>query len=129
MKIKDKLVAEIEETLTTMKEMEVGSDEYKSSIDAVTKLTDRVIEIEKLEVEHDDRVKEQETDLELKRKQTKIEKIDSIVKNGLSAFGIVLGTGVTIWGTLASFKFEQEGTITTIMGRGFIQRLLPKNKN
>ena len=28
--------------------------------------------------------------------------------------------------TLTSLKFEEEGTVTTIVGRGFVNKLLPK---
>ena len=54
------------------------------------------------------------------------EKKDRLVKNCISIGGIVLPVAVTIWGTLKSLKFEESGTVTTIMGRGFINKLLPK---
>ena len=59
-------------------------------------------------------------------KQMEEEKKDRWIKNGLAAAGIIIPTLVTIWGTVKSIKFEETGTITTIMGRGFINKLLPK---
>ena len=54
------------------------------------------------------------------------EKKDRLVKNIITAAGIVLPLVITVWGTKVSLKFEEEGTFTTIMGRGFINKLLPK---
>ena len=62
----------------------------------------------------------------LKEKQFEDEKKDRLIKNVISVAGIVLPLVVTIWGTKVSLKFEEEGTFTTIMGRGFINKLLPK---
>ena len=122
MKIKETLYKEIEDELQALNEIEVGTDEYKSSVDGVTKLLDRAIEIEKHEAE----MKEREAERIAKNIQTAEEQKDRVVKNYISAGGVVLPLLVTIWGTLKSFKFEKDGTVTTIMGRGFINKLLPK---
>lgn len=122
MKIKETLYKEIEDKLQALNEIEVGTDEYKSSVDGVTKLLDRAIEIEKHEAE----MKEREAERIAKNIQVAEEQKDRVVKNYISAGGVVLPLLVTIWGTLKSFKFEQDGTVTTIMGRGFINKLLPK---
>ena len=122
MKIKETLYKEIEDELQALNEIEVGTDEYKSSVDGVTKLLDRAIEIEKHEAE----MKEREAERIAKNNQVAEEQKDRVVKNYISAGGVVLPLLVTIWGTLKSFKFEKDGTVTTIMGRGFINKLLPK---
>lgn len=122
MKIKETLYKEIEDELQALTEIKVGTDEYKSSVDGVTKLLDRAIEIEKHEAE----MKEREAERIAKNIQVAEEQKDRVVKNYISAGGVVLPLLVTIWGTLKSFKFEQDGTVTTIMGRGFINKLLPK---
>lgn len=122
MKIKETLYKEIEDELQALNEIEVGTDEYKSSVDGVTKLLDRAIEIEKHEAE----MKEREAERIAKNIQVAEEQKDRVVKNYISAGGVVLPLLVTIWGTLKSFKFEKDGMVTTIMGRGFINKLLPK---
>ena len=122
MKIKETLYKEIEDELQALNEVKVGTDEYKSSVDGVTKLLDRAIEIEKHEAE----MKEREAERIAKNIQVAEEQKDRVVKNYIAAGGVVLPLLVTIWGTLKSFKFEKDGTVTTIMGRGFINKLLPK---
>ena len=122
MGIKEALYQEIEDEFQVLSEIKVGTDEHKSSVDGLTKLLDRAIEIEKHEAE----MKEREAERIAKNIQVAEEQKDRVVKNYISAGGVVLPLLVTIWGTLKSFKFEQDGTVTTIMGRGFINKLLPK---
>lgn len=98
------LKEEIATEFAKLREMEVGSESYQAAVDGLTKLVDREIEI--------DRSYE--------------EKRDRFIKNCMTAAGIIVPVVVTVWGTCKSFEFEKEGTITTIMGRGFINKLLPK---
>ncbi|MBO5319067.1 MAG: hypothetical protein J6B01_04575 [Ruminococcus sp.] len=109
------LNGEVKDELEILNKLEIGTDNYKIAVDGIGKLLDRQIEIEKINA-----------DKELKAEEAKTEKRDRLVKNVISGVGVVGGFAVTIWGTLKSIEFEKEGTITTIMGRGFINKLLPK---
>ena len=111
MNIETLLHKEIKSELEELKKTQVGSDDHTKGVDGVAKLMDRAIEMEKLNLENE---KEEEG-----RK-------DRLIRNCISIGGIVLPIVVTIWGTLKTLKFEETGTVTTIMGRGFINKLLPK---
>ena len=126
MSIKTLLEVEIEDQFDKLSEMEKGSDEYKATVDSAIKLTDRMIELEKLEDERLDKEQSRKFDSELKLSEVKEDRKDRIIKNCISVVGIVLPIIVTVWGTKTSLKFEEEGTITTSIGRGFINKLLPK---
>lgn len=106
----------------------LGAEERKAKVDEVTKLMDRASEIVRLDIDAEDKAEARKFEQELKLKQHKEETIDRWIRNGLTLTGIVLPLMVTIWGTKASFEFEKEGTITTAMGRGFLNKLLPKTK-
>lgn len=67
-----------------------------------------------------------EFDKKLKLKQMEEDRTDRWIKNGIAIVGIILPIGLSVWGTFKSFEFEKEGTITTIMGRGYINKLIPK---
>lgn len=110
----------------TLKENDLGSDERKAALDELTKLMDRAIEMKKVNVDCENKVATLESEQLMRTQQIKDEKKDRLVKNLISVAGIVLPIGLTIWGTMVSLKFEEEGTVTTIMGRGFINKLLPK---
>lgn len=106
---------EIETRLQNLETMNCNSDEYKATVDSLIKLMDRAIEMEKVNNER----REKET-------QIKNDEKDRLNKNIINIGQILLTTAITIWGTKATFRFEETGTITTLIGRGFINKLLPK---
>lgn len=122
MSIQTLLNEEIKNEFEDLKKMELGSETYKTTVDGLTKLVDRAIELEKIDVEQNEAYENRQVEL------SKIEddRKDRWIRNILTGAGIVIPTAVTVWGTIKSINFEKEGTITTIMGRGFIQKLLPK---
>lgn len=100
MDTKNQFREEIGNELEELKKMELGSDEYKTTVDGVTKLADRMIELKKL----DD------------------ERIDRIVKNCLQGVGLVTGIGLTVWGTVVSMKFEKTDSFTSLLGRKWVDK-------
>ena len=126
MEFENLLTEEIQAEIETLKGMELGSEPYKVAVDGITKLIDRSIDIEKYSAERKEKAEEKELEAHWKERESAEEKKDRRIKDGIAIAGIVLPIIVTIWGTKASFKFEEEGTITTIMGRGLINKLLPK---
>lgn len=117
---------EIQDGFDALSRMERGTETHKTTVDEVAKLFDKAIEIEKLEMEAKEREKAREIEASLKRAQMEEDRKDRRVKNGIAIGGIVLPLAVTIWGTFKTFRFEETGTVTTIMGRGFINKLIPK---
>ena len=115
MSMTTKLHVEIEDRLDKLSKLDSGTKEYAEAVDSVTKLIDRAIEIEKLE----------ESEIRTE-KQMKEEQKSRIVKNLIDVGGIVLPLAVTVWGAKASFKFEETGTITTGIGRKFMDKLISK---
>jgi hypothetical protein len=126
MNIENLLDAEIRDELENLKQMELGSDEYRTTVDGVTKLTDRSIELKKIEIEQQYKNESLQFDNHFKRLQIKHDQKDRKIKNGIAIGTIIVPACITIWGALKSWEFEKEGTVTTIMGRGFINKLLPK---
>ena len=117
---------EIQDGFDALSKMERGTEIHKTTVDEVAKLFDKAIEIEKIEIEAKDKAKSREIEANLKLAQIEEDRKDRRVKNGIAIGGIVLPLAVTIWGTFKTLKFEEEGTVTTIMGRGFINKLIPK---
>ena len=117
---------EIQDGFDALSKMERGTEIHKTTVDEVAKLFDKAIEIEKIEIEAKDKAKSREIEASLKKAQMEEDRKDRRVKNGIALGGIVLPLAVTIWGTFKTLKFEEEGTVTTMMGRGFINKLIPK---
>lgn len=129
MNIEEKLVEEIEQEIDGLKDIEMGSEQYKATVDGLTKLVDRTIELKKFDANCAEKESELEikaNELELKERQAKDDNKDKWIRNGINIAGIVIPSVITIWGTIKSLKFEETGSVTTPIGRGFINKLLPK---
>lgn len=113
MSMTTKLNVEIEDKLDELTNMDPSTKEYAVAVDSVTKLMDRAIEIEKLESSDSQN-----------EKQMKEDRKSRLVKNCIDIGSIVLPLAVTIWGARASFKFEETGTITTSVGRKFMDKII-----
>ena len=164
MDIKERLIEGFDRELDILQDMEVNDDGYDQQVKVVTDIADRIIAIEKLEI--DDRQKTEslqveerlktkqiETDRELKlqqleleeelklkqlttesadrvadrvidetlrRAQLKEDKLDHMIKNGLTVLSIAVSTLLVVWGAKKSWEFEKEGTITSTFGRMFM---------
>lgn len=126
MKIETVLHEEIRNEFGELKKLEVGSEGYRTAVDGICKLLDRAIEYDKLDSECNDKSLNRGFEEDYKLQLAEDEKRDRRIKNIITIVGIAVPSVITIWGTIISLNFEKEGTITTIMGRGFINKLLPK---
>ena len=117
-KLEDQIVHDIEKL-----EFETfGSEEYKTGVDSITKMLDKVIEYRKLRADQSDKKRQREIEALAAAEEKRNKTIDQILK----IIEIAIPSVITVWGTLVTLKFEETGTVTTIMGRGFTNKLLPK---
>lgn len=145
---KELLCNEIERESKKLLNMDPGTEQYKIAVDGYTKLLDRIIELHKWDKEFELKRDNLDAELDFKRtsqtnelnfkkeqlhnentfkeKQLAGEKNDRFWRHFLTGASIVVSAAVTIWGTIVSLNFEKEGTVTTIVGRGFINKTLPK---
>lgn len=124
MSFKRILDEEITNELNELKKISVGTEEHKASVDALTKLMDRKIELEKLEVESKTQDLNRDIETNLRLQQMESEKRDRLIKNvltGVSTVGGLLCAGLAF---IASINFEKEGTLTTEGGRSALRQLL-----
>nr|DAP46065.1 MAG TPA: hypothetical protein [Caudoviricetes sp.] len=117
-KLNDVIVGQIEE----MDRLEVGTEQYKIAVDSVCKLIDRSVDIRKIRVSKIEKDDERIIKMDQLESDKKERKIQMFINIG----GIIIPVIVTVWGTLKSFEFEREGTVTTILGRKFVGNLLKK---
>ena len=117
---------EIRNEIEELKKLQVGTEEYRTTVDGVTKLIDRAIEVEKLNLEFEDKIDARENENKMRIRQMKEEQKSQKIRHVIDIGGILIPSAITVWGVLKSFEFEKEGSITTPLGRGFINKLLPK---
>ena len=127
--IKDKLDAEIGLELDQLKNLDMNSENYKIAVDCVSKLIDKRNDMDKFDLETRKQDLSEQMELHKINKDKELNdynKKDQIIKHAISVGSIIIPVFVTIWGTYKTLKFEETGTVTTIMGRGFINKLIPK---
>lgn len=120
--IKEQLDAEISQELDQLENLDMSDETYKVAVDCVSKLIDKRNDIEKIDLE----ARKLELSSQKERELNDYNKKDQIIKHAISIGSIVIPVFVTVWGTYKTLKFEETGTVTTIMGRGFINKLIPK---
>ena len=112
MSLTTKLNVEIDERFNDLAKLNPTTKEYSTAVDSLTKLMDRAIEIEKIEASEAQN-----------EKQMKDDRKSRIVKNCIDVGSIVLPLAVTLWGVKASLYFEDSNTVTTTVGRKFMDRM------
>ena len=75
MSVKALLNDEIKDEIEQLRKVELGSDQHKIAADALTKLLDKSIEMDKLDLEYQDRFEAREAENELKQKEIEDEKV------------------------------------------------------
>ena len=128
MSIQRLLREEIESEFKELSTITPGGENYKVAVDGITKLMDQAIEMEKNEIDRQDRIDARDSENELKTKQMEDEKKDRFVKNLLAGVGTIGGLVVTIWGAKKAWKFEETGTVASPVGRSFINKLISFRK-
>lgn len=133
MSTKRLLEEEIQAEIEFISKLEIGSDSHKAASEALAKLLDKYNEMDKLDLEYQDKYedreaerKHREAERKIKEKQLEHEKKDACVKNVLSCVSVGGGLIVTIWGICKSLKFEETGVYSSLISRGMIQKILPK---
>ena len=112
MSLTTKLNVEIDERFNDLAKLNPTTKEYSTAVDSLTKLMDRAIEIEKIEASEAQN-----------EKQMKDDRKSRIVKNCIDVGSIILPLAVTLWGVKASLYFEDSNTVTTTVGRKFMDRM------
>lgn len=130
MSIKTQLEDEIREEFEALRKIEVGSDTYRVTVEGLTKLVDRKIEMDKAEVDARERIIKRNDDNEFKEMQLADDRKDRAIKNGLTLATLVITTGTTIWGILKSLKieFKDNEMITSTVGKELMKRVIPFRK-
>lgn len=124
MNIKNLLVEELECQIDELHRMKVGSDEYKVAVDGITKLVDKMNDIEKIEIDQLDKVEKRANDFDIRWREMETDKKDRLIKNVLTGVGTVGGLGLAVWGTCMSMKFEKEDSFTSTLGRGWVNKTI-----
>ena len=129
--IKKALEDEVLTELEGLTLCEIGKEDYKNTVNGVCQLIDKINEIQKLEIEADDKIYSRKSaeesakeDMNLKMVTFMEERKDKKVKNWLTAAGIGIPMLGFIWANVYNWKKETGGTMTFSGGRAAVSNLL-----
>lgn len=129
--IKKALENEVLTELEGLTQCEIGKEDYKNTVNGVCQLIDKINEIQKLEIEADDKIHSRKSaeesakeDMNLKMVTFIEERKDKKVKNWLTAAGIGIPMLGFIWANVYNWKKETGGTMTFSGGRAAVSNLL-----
>lgn len=126
MDIENLLYDEIQTDFEKLRDEELEPEKRRATVDELTKLMDRAIEMKKIEDDCKDKAAARESEQAARLQQLEEDKKDRIVKNIIGAAGVILPLLVTVWGTKVSMEFEKEDSFTTAAGRNFVNNLFRK---
>lgn len=124
--IQDALNREIESALDQIHTLPVDSEGYEKAVKSLAVLMDRKASME--DASHKRKVDSEKSCVEqdMEERRFKHEKRNDICKNILTAAGIAVPAVLAVWGTVASLEFEKTNSVTTILGKDWLKKVIPK---
>ena len=128
--VKRLLEEELTDELTQLGKLELGGDEYKVTVDGVSKLMDKLNDSKRIELEALEKEAVRIQDAELKMEEIKEHKKGRIAQAVTTVLGIVIPVALTIWGTKTTLEYEDKGIIPerTAAGKAFNRKLFKEGK-
>lgn len=124
MSIKTTLTEEFNDQMKGLHKLEVGTEQYSTAVNGVTKLADKIIDLEKIEIEREERIKDRDTEIELKSQQMEIDKRDKRNQNLVNVVKIAVPTVAGFAMGIISMKWEKLETITSTAGRQALKDII-----
>ena len=126
MELKELIQKEVESELKVLSTTDVGCDKYKATVDHIVKLTDKVIDMEKLEIESEKASEQLNANSDLKWQEIEANSKDRKTQNRIAIAGLIVNSALIVWGTLKTFKFDNTSTVTSTLGRDILRRFVPR---
>lgn len=123
MSVETNLREEVLLELDELSKAEFGSEKYKTGVGGVMQLTDRLIEMSKVDSE-DEKLNIERQKLELEVMKFEEDKKDRKAKNRISVLNTVLPSVIAVVGGAAMFIYEERGSITSQTGRKIIDKYI-----
>ena len=128
----------IQKQLAKLNVLDVDDENYGELVDNTTKLLDKRIKVEELDLKNAQVLGAQELEEQLKtqelafkkseqehdKKKVKWENVLKVVGYGVTLTGLAVTVGTKVWGTKYTLNYEDKGVIpTTESGRNFVKDL------
>lgn len=94
---------------------EIDKKEYSMLLEERDKIRNELINIDQFDQE-----------IDVKISQIECDNIKDKIRNGITIGTFIISTGVSVYAISKTFKFDQVATITSTLGRGILNGVIPK---
>ena len=122
--IEKALWQDYEDACERIKKMNGTEEKYKDELEERDRLRNELIKLKQLDQEK--ALKKEDNDIQCSR--DKKDNVKDWIHIGLSVAGLVISSGLSIWGIKKTFKFDETSTVTSTLGRGFLNGVMPKSR-
>lgn len=116
MTIKQKLIDEFNSKMEELSQMDLGDETYETSVNAVTKLADRIIKIKESEISAQEKELNRRLEENLEKQKIKDERNNKLIGHGITIVTALMTLGVSLYAYKSNMKYETEGIIPTTEG-------------
>lgn len=115
-KIEDALWRDYSEAGDLINGLQIKDTEsYKIALEDRDKIRNELIKVEQMKIER-----------EIKNNEIQSESKKDLIKNTISIVTFGVTTGVSVYTIIKTFKFDQVATVTSTLGRGVLNGVIPK---
>lgn len=114
-KIKETLWADYNDVSDKLKVIDIENPRYESLLEERDKIRNELIKLEQSNI-----------DLESKKNQIDVETKRDMIRNLISIGTFVVSTSLSIYAISKTFRFDQDSTVTSTLGRGILNSVIPK---
>ncbi len=114
-KIKETLWADYTKVSDLIQVSKPDTDDYKMLLEERDKIRNELIKLGQAEM--DNEVKRSQIEAEDKREKT---------RNKITIGTFVVSTGLSLYAIMKTFRFDQDSTVTSTLGRSILNSIVPK---
>lgn len=114
-KLKETLWSDYDDNSVMIKGFTPGSTEYKTLMEERDKIRNELLKVEQIE-----------EDREVRKQQIESDNKNELNRNRIAIGTFAITTVVSIYTVVKTFKFDQESTITSTLGRNMLNNVTSK---
>lgn len=125
-KLKETLWADYEKVSSQIGSHSTEDEKYKLLLEERDKIRNELIKLEQGNVEADLKRQQMESEVKVKSVQMDLESKREKIRNYINLGTFAVSTGISLIALYKTFKFDEDSTVTSTMGRNIINGFVPK---
>lgn len=111
--LKQTLKADYERVSKQIESLEIKDEKYELLLEERDKVRNELLKVEQANME-----------ASMKKSQMEAENNREKIRNGITIGTFIVTTGVSVWTVLKTFRFDEDSTITSTLGRNSLNNVV-----